>query len=43
MLKIPQYQLAPYLPYFLVQKLIEWHFDIYGNIDKKLALDINLM
>lgn len=28
-------------PYSLIQKLIEWHFDIFGLIDKDLAIDIN--
>lgn len=23
------------------QKLLEWHFDIYGLIEKDLAIDIN--
>lgn len=27
-----------YLPFDLVQKLLEWHFDIYGLIDKGLAI-----
>lgn len=28
-------------PYSLIQKLIEWNFDIFGLIDKDLAIDIN--
>jgi len=32
-----------YLPFSLVQQLLEWHFDIYGLIDKKLAIDINTL
>lgn len=30
-----------YLEYFIVQKLLEWHFDIFGLIDAGLAVDIN--
>lgn len=29
------------IPFSIVQKLIEWHFDIYGLIHKKMAIDIN--
>lgn len=28
------------LPYFLFQKLIEWHFDVFGLIDKGLAVEL---
>jgi hypothetical protein len=31
------------MPYWLVQKLIEWHFDIFGLIEKGLAIDINTL
>lgn len=27
--------------YLVVQKLLEWNFDINGLIEKKLAIDIN--
>lgn len=27
--------------YISVQKLLEWHFDVFGLIDKGLAIDIN--
>lgn len=27
----------------LVQKLLEWHFDIYGLIENNLAIDINTL
>ncbi len=27
--------------YKIIQKLLEWHFDVFGLIDKKLAVDIN--
>lgn len=27
--------------YRIVQKLLEWHFDIYGLIDENLAININ--
>ena len=30
-----------YLPYNLVQKLLEWHFDVFGLIEQGLAIDIN--
>jgi len=29
--------------YLIMQKLLEWHFDIYGLIDKGLAIDINTL
>lgn len=28
-------------PFCIVQKLFEWHFDVFGLIDKGLAIDIN--
>lgn len=28
-------------PYTIMQKLFEWHFDVFGLIDKGLAIDIN--
>lgn len=31
------------LPYSKVIKLLEWHFDIYGLINKGLAIDINTL
>jgi hypothetical protein len=30
-------------PFYIVQKLIEWHFDVFGLIDKGLAIDINTL
>jgi len=30
-----------YLPYLLIEKLLEWHFDIYGLIENNLAIDKN--
>ena len=30
-----------FFPFGFVHKLIEWHFDIYGLIEKGLAVDIN--
>ncbi len=30
-----------YVRYEAVQKLLEWHFDIFGLIDKNLAVDFN--
>ncbi len=32
-----------FLPYAIVQKLIEWHFDVLGLIDEGLAVDINTL
>jgi hypothetical protein len=31
------------LPYDLVQKLFEWHFNVFGLIEKGLAVDINTL
>lgn len=28
-------------PYEQIQKLLEWHFDVFGLIEKGLAIDIN--
>ena len=30
-------------PYNQIQKLLEWHFDIYGLIENNLAIDINTL
>ena len=30
-------------PYEIMQKLFEWHFDVFGLIDKGLAIDINTL
>jgi hypothetical protein len=32
-----------FIPYGMIQKLLEWHFDIYGLIDAGLAIDINTL
>jgi len=32
-----------HLPYSSIQKLFEWHFDVFGLIDKGLASDINTL
>jgi hypothetical protein len=32
-----------WLPYFVHQKLFEWHFDVFDLIDKGLAIDINTL
>lgn len=29
------------LPWWVISKLIEWHFDVFGLIEKGLAVDIN--
>lgn len=31
------------LPHNIVSQLLEWHFDIYGLIEKGLAIDINTL
>jgi len=31
------------MSYGLVSKLIEWHFDVFGLIEKNLAIDINTL
>ncbi|MGV0854794.1 hypothetical protein ACTS9E_04265 [Empedobacter brevis] len=31
------------MPYSEVQKLFEWHFDVFGLIEKGLAVDINTL
>lgn len=30
-------------PYNLIQKLLEWHFDVFGLIEKGLAIDMNTL
>lgn len=30
-----------YNEYWIIEKLFEWHFDVFGLIEKKLALDYN--
>ena len=32
-----------FVDYGQVQKLFEWHFDVFGLIDKGLAIDINTL
>ena len=32
-----------YLEYFIMQKLFEWHFDVFGLIENNLAIDINTL
>lgn len=31
------------IPFWIIKKLLEWHFDIYGLIEKGLAIDINIL
>lgn len=33
----------PYMSYGVTQKLFEWHFDVFGLINKGLAVDINTL
>ena len=28
----------PVTPYFIIQKLLEWHFDVFGLIEKGEAI-----
>lgn len=32
-----------FLPYFVINKFFEWHFDVFGLIEKGLAIDINTL
>ena len=32
-----------YINYGIVEKFIEWHFDIFGLIEQGLAIDINTL
>lgn len=32
---------SPWTGYHIIQLLIQWHFDVFGLIDKGLAIDIN--
>ena len=32
-----------YLPFILIQKLIEWKFDLFGGIDSGEAIDVNTL
>jgi hypothetical protein len=41
--KFEQEVISKELPYKYIQKLIEWHFDIYGLIKAGLAIDINTL
>lgn len=34
---------ATYLPYGVVQKLLSWHFDLFGLCEAGLAIDINTL
>ena len=36
-----EYDTVLYLPYNIVSKLFENHFDVFGLIEKGLAIDIN--
>lgn len=31
------------IPYYIVEQLFEWHFDVFGLIDQDLAIDINTL
>lgn len=31
------------LPYYVIKYLFEWHFDVFGLIEKGLAIDINTL
>ena len=36
-----RHELVRLAPYFIVEQLISWHFDIFGLIDSNLAIDLN--
>ncbi len=38
-----QYQPIKNNPYWVIEKLYEWHFDIHGLIGEGLAIDINTL
>ena len=40
-INLNMYELIINLPYWAIQKLVEWHFDIAGLIEKGEAIDIN--
>ena len=42
-LNFSKYVLYTEMPYDVVQKLHEWHFDTFGLIDAGLAIDINTL
>ena len=31
------------MPYFIIEILLKWHFDVFGLIEKGLAIDINTL
>ena len=31
------------MPYWMIQHLLQWHFDVFGLIDEGLAIDINTL
>ena len=31
------------MPYLVIEKLIEWHFDVFGLIENNLAININTL
>ena len=31
------------LPYYVIERLFQWHFDVFGLIEKGLAIDINTL
>lgn len=41
--KFEQEVITKELPYSYISMLIEWHFDIFGLIEKGLAIDINTL
>ena len=38
-----EYQKIKYLPNGIVLQLFEWHFDVFGLIEKGIAIDINTL
>lgn len=42
-LLIEDYRWLNQMPYGLIEQLFEWHFDVFGLIEKGLAIDINTL
>lgn len=37
------YKYCEYLEWFIIEKLFEWHFDVFGLLENNLAIDINTL
>lgn len=36
-----RHEILKTMPYFIIEQLISWHFDVFGLIEQGLAIDIN--